>query len=77
MTSAAKTRPRWFWPRARTIALKILEIAEEHGIPVIEDKALVRSMYDGVEVDRIIPNEFFRAVAEIIYFLHTAGRPVA
>jgi flagellar biosynthetic protein FlhB len=60
------------------IALKIREIAEEHDIPVIEDKALVRSMYDGVEVDRIIPSEFFRAVAEIIYFLHTKQRrPVA
>jgi flagellar biosynthetic protein FlhB len=27
-------------------------------------------MYDAVKVDRVIPAEFFRPVAEIIYFLH-------
>jgi flagellar biosynthetic protein FlhB len=55
------------------IALKIREIAEEHQIPVIEDKALARSMYDSVEVDRTIPPEFYRAVAELIHFLHNRG----
>jgi len=52
------------------IALKIREIAEQHFIPVVEDKALARSMYDSVEIDRMIPPEFYRAVAELIHFLH-------
>jgi flagellar biosynthetic protein FlhB len=52
------------------IALKIREIAEQKNIPVIEDKALARSMYDHVEVSKMIPAEFFKAVAEIIHFLH-------
>jgi flagellar biosynthetic protein FlhB len=30
-------------------------------------------MYDSVEVDRMIPAEFYRAVAEIIYFLQSHG----
>ncbi len=51
------------------IALKIREIAEKNGIPVIEDKALARSMYDQVEVDRMIPAAFYRAVAELIHYL--------
>jgi flagellar biosynthetic protein FlhB len=51
------------------IALKIREIAEAHAIPVIEDKALARAMYDQVEVSKMIPAEFFKAVAEIIHFL--------
>ena len=51
------------------IALKIREIAEANGVPVVEDKALARSMYDHVEVDRMIPPEFYRAVAELIHFL--------
>jgi flagellar biosynthetic protein FlhB len=55
------------------LALKIREIAEQHGIPVIEDKALARSMYDVVEVDRAIPAQFYRALAEIIHFLHAKG----
>lgn len=53
------------------IALKIREIAEEHDIPIITDKPLARSLYDGVEIDRMIPPEFYRAVAEIIYFLYS------
>jgi flagellar biosynthesis protein FlhB len=39
------------------IALKIREIAEQHSIPIVEDKPLARSMHDGVEVDRPIPPE--------------------
>jgi flagellar biosynthetic protein FlhB len=53
------------------IALKIREIAESHGIPVIEKKALVRSMFDHVEVDKMIPAEFYRPVAELIHFLQS------
>ena len=51
------------------IALKIREIAEANDIPVIEDKLLARSMYDHVEIDQMIPPQFFKAVAELIYFL--------
>lgn len=51
------------------IALKIREIAERHGIPIVEDKLLARSLYDSVEVDRAIPPEFYKAVAELIHFL--------
>lgn len=52
------------------LALKIREIAEQHFIPVIEDKALARSMYDVVEIDHSIPPQFYKALAEIIHFLH-------
>jgi flagellar biosynthetic protein FlhB len=56
------------------IALKIREIAEQNNIPVIEDRALARSLYKAVEVDRMIPQEFFKAVAELIIFLTQRGR---
>jgi flagellar biosynthetic protein FlhB len=58
------------------IALKIREIAEAHDIPVIEDKALARSMYDHVEVDMLIPAEFYRVIAELIHFLNRTGTAV-
>ncbi|MDX2202231.1 MAG: flagellar biosynthesis protein FlhB [Hyphomicrobiaceae bacterium] len=51
------------------IALKIRELAIEHGIPVIENKPLARALYKAVEVDKMIPKEFYKAVAEIIYYL--------
>ena len=51
------------------IALRIRSIAEEHEIPVVEDKPLARSLYAAVDVDRPIPAEFYRAVAEIVHFI--------
>jgi len=59
------------------LALAIRQVAEQHDIPVFEDKALARSMYDAVEVDRMIPAEFYRAVAELIHILHRHDRPRA
>jgi flagellar biosynthetic protein FlhB len=53
------------------IALKIRAIAEENRIPVIENKVLARALYEAVQVDQVIPPEFFRPVAEIIYFLQS------
>jgi flagellar biosynthesis protein FlhB len=51
------------------IALKIRSIAEEHAIPIVEDKPLARSLYAAVDVDRPIPAEFYRAVAEIVHLI--------
>ena len=51
------------------IALRIREIAVQHSIPVIEDKLLARSLYKAVEVDKMIPPEFYKAIAEIVFFL--------
>ena len=55
------------------IALKIRQIAEENGVPVVEDKLLARSLYESVDVDKMIPPEFYKAVAEIILFLMARG----
>jgi flagellar biosynthetic protein FlhB len=57
------------------VALKIREIGEEHNIPIVEDKPLARSLYDSVEVDQLIPPQFYKAVAEIIYYLHIRKMP--
>jgi flagellar biosynthetic protein FlhB len=62
---------------ADLIALKIRETAEAHGIPVIENKALARSLYDGSQIDQFIPAEFYRTVAEIIHYLHEAKLKVS
>ncbi|RTL72419.1 MAG: flagellar biosynthesis protein FlhB [Hyphomicrobiales bacterium] len=51
------------------IALRIRELAGEHGIPIVENKPLARALYKAVEVDKMIPKEFYKAVAEIIYYL--------
>ena len=51
------------------VAFKIREIAKNNGIPIIENKPLARSLYKLVEVDSIIPQEFYVAVAEILQYV--------
>jgi flagellar biosynthetic protein FlhB len=55
------------------IALKIREIAEANDIPVIEDRALARSLHAGVEIDQMIPPEFYKVVAELLCMVY-AGK---
>lgn len=57
-----------------SIALKIREIAEEAGVPVIEDPPLARALYAAVEIDDTIPQAHYEAVAKIIGFVLNAGR---
>ncbi len=47
-------------------AFKIREVATEHGVPVIENKAVARTLYSVCEVDHMIPPELFVAVAEVL-----------
>ena len=56
------------------MALKIRKIAEEAKIPVIEDRALARALHKAAVVDRMIPPEFYPAVAALIHTLGEAAR---
>ena len=53
------------------VALKIREIATDHGIPIFEDVALARSMYKQVSVDSLIPPQFYQAVAELVRIVYS------
>ncbi len=60
------------------IALKIREVAAEHGIPVVENPPLARALHATVELDQEVPPEHYRAVAEVIGYvmrLRGAVRP--
>jgi flagellar biosynthesis protein FlhB len=57
------------------IAARIRAIAAEHGVPVISNPPLARSLHATVEVDQEIPEELFGAVAQLLAFVYrTAGR---
>ena len=51
------------------VALKIREIAEENDVPIVENPPLARALYAGVEIDREVPPEHYKAVAEIISYV--------
>lgn len=52
------------------IALKIRQIAEEHGIIRMENKPLARALYDQVEIGQTIPADLFQAVAEVLAYVY-------
>jgi len=52
------------------VALKIIEIAEKNGVELVENKALARGLYEAVELDRAIPEEFYKPVAEILAYIY-------
>jgi len=56
------------------IALKIRDVAEEAGVPVIEDPPLARALYAAVEIDDVIPPAHYEAVAKIIGFILKRSR---
>jgi flagellar biosynthetic protein FlhB len=51
------------------LALRIRAVAEEHKVPVIENPPLARALYATVEIDETIPEEHYKAVAQVIGFV--------
>ena len=60
--------------RNRFLALKIKDIAKDNSIPIIENPALARSLYDQIDIDREIPSEFYKAMAEIFSYVYELKR---
>lgn len=57
------------------MALKIREVAGEHGVPIVESPPLARALFATVRIDDEIPVEHYQAVAEVIgYVLRLKGR---
>ena len=54
---------------ADAVAFRIRELAKEHDVPIVENPPLARALFATVEVDDAIPNEHFKAVAEVIGFV--------
>jgi flagellar biosynthetic protein FlhB len=52
------------------VARKIREMAEEHGIPVVENKPLAWALYESVEVGDEVPENLYRGVAEILAMVY-------
>ena len=57
------------------IALRIREIAEENDVPVVENPPLARALFASVELDETIPQEHFKAVAEVISYVMQLKNP--
>jgi flagellar biosynthetic protein FlhB len=56
------------------VALKIREIASGAKVPIIESPPLARALFASAEIDRPIPTEHYKAVAEIIGYVMRLAR---
>jgi flagellar biosynthesis protein FlhB len=58
------------------VAQKIKLIATENNIVMVENRPLARSLYDDVEIGGRIPEEFFKAIAEILAYVYRIQRKI-
>lgn len=52
-----------------SMALKILEIAKEHKVPIVHNIGLAHSLFD-LEIGHEIPEDLYEAVAEVLNFVY-------
>lgn len=52
-----------------SLAFRIRELAEEHGVPVIENPPLARTLHAAVEIDQEIHPDHYQAVAAVISYI--------
>lgn len=52
------------------LALRIRELAQEAGVPVVENPPIARQIFRFAEVGQFIPADLYQAVAEILAFVY-------
>jgi flagellar biosynthetic protein FlhB len=52
------------------IAEKIRQIAEENDVPLVENKPLAQVLYKIVKVNQLVPEDLYKAVAEVLAFVY-------
>ena len=53
------------------VALKIMALAQEAGVPRVENRELARSLFRSVEVGGTIPTSLYRAAAEVLAYIYS------
>ena len=62
--------PRVVAKGADLMAQRVRELAAEHGVPIVERKTLARALYAMCEVGQEVPEEHYKAVAEILAYVY-------
>ena len=53
----------------RLVAQRIKELAREAGVPLVENKPLARALFKAVKIGEEIPEDLFKAVAQVLAFV--------
>ncbi len=55
---------------AGPVAENIRRIARENDVPLVEDKLLAQNLYRNVDIDNVVPMEYYQAVAELLAYVY-------
>jgi flagellar biosynthetic protein FlhB len=55
---------------ADEIAEKIKQVARENNVPIIEKPVLARMLYNNLEIDEYVSEEFYKPVAELLAYVY-------
>ena len=47
------------------------DTAKENKVPIVENKPLAQALYSSVEIGEKIPEELYKAVAEVLAFVYS------
>lgn len=67
--------PRLIAKGSELFAKKIITIAKEYSIPIIENPPVARALFRMVELNAYIPPDLYKAVAEILLFVYNLRKP--
>jgi len=62
--------PKLLAKGAHRTAQRIVELARQHNIPVIQNIPVARALYRAVEIDQEIPSELYAALAEVLAYVY-------
>jgi flagellar biosynthesis protein FlhB len=63
--------PRVVAKGADLLAARIRSRAAEHGVPVVENPVLARTLHSSCEVDDVVPTALYTAVARLLAFVYS------
>jgi flagellar biosynthetic protein FlhB len=72
--AAAMNAPRVVASGADLLALRIRQVAAEHGVAVVQSPALARALYHGVRLNREVPQGLYVAVAQVLAYVYQLRR---
>lgn len=61
--------PRVVAKGADFLAARIREVAKENGVQIIEDPPLARTLFFNVEIDMEVPENLYKAVAQVLAYV--------
>ncbi len=56
------------------LALRIVHVAEENQVAVVENKPLARGLYSSTQLGQEIPPEYYGAVAEVLVYVYKMNK---